>query len=242
MAETQHNPDQAASRTAAILDTTAHRPAQSASTSTEMSEEKLKQYTCLYFGYGSNLSPRTMKQRCPDSLFISLARLKGWRWQINETGYANIVPAEPDDEVWGSLCFLSRRDEMALDESEGVPWLYEKKNLKVTRMPVPGVDGDWKDGQAEQEQEVEATAYVDVQRVSDGRIEKEYVVWVRKSVEDTKALGLPDGYAEKYIETYLPVRQEGDVPDQEIMMVRTMQFGEKGVETIPRGFASWTRG
>lgn len=75
-------------------------------------------FTTVYFGYGSNLSPRTMKQRCPDSLFIGLALLPNYRQIINSTGYANIVPSH-GDEAYGSLCFLSNRDKAALDESRG---------------------------------------------------------------------------------------------------------------------------
>lgn len=82
-----------------------------------------------------------------------------YRWQINSTGYANIVPS-PGDVVYGSLCFLSNRDETALDESEGVPWLYEKHALKVTRCGV-GVADDQGDA-------LEAMTYLDAQRVEDG--------------------------------------------------------------------------
>lgn len=162
---------------------------------------------------------------------------------INETGYANIVPGEADDEVWGSLCFLSRRDEMALDESEGVPWLYEKMKLKVRRVPQEDAGSEWKSGNVQGE-EVEATAYVDVQRLTDGRIEREYVVWVRKAVEDAKLCGLPDVYVNKYIRKFLPTSDAANdgLPEQDIMMVRTMRFGEKDAGVVPRGFASWNRG
>lgn len=230
MAQVQHDPELAQARTANLQSTSAHRP--------KDDDESFKQYTCLYFGYASNLSPRTMKQRCPDSLFISLARLPGWRWMINETGYANIVPGDAEDEVWGSLCFLSHRDEMALDESEGVPWMYEKKKLKVRRVPQAQAGQEWRTSDAGEE--VEATAYVDVQRLSEGRIEKEYIVWVRKAVEDAFQCGMPQVYVDKYIAKYLPERSPEDIPDREIMMVRTLQ--NKGDDLIPRGFASWNRG
>lgn len=36
-------------------------------------------FTTLYFGYASDLACQTMKQRYPDSLYIGLARLDGWR-------------------------------------------------------------------------------------------------------------------------------------------------------------------
>lgn len=130
---------------------------------TGATESALKEISCVYFGYGSNLSPRTMKQRCPDSLFIGLAELKDWKWIINETGYANIIRS-PGDVVYGSLCFLSKRDEMALDESEGVPWLYEKRTLSVTRvLNGPDRASDWGGAGSV---EVPAIAYVDLQRTT----------------------------------------------------------------------------
>lgn len=51
----------------------------------------------LYFAYGSNLSPEQMGRRCPDSIFLGKATLRGYRWQVNERGVANIVevPAAP---------------------------------------------------------------------------------------------------------------------------------------------------
>jgi hypothetical protein len=178
-----------------------------------------------------------MKQRCPDSLFTGLAVVKGWKWIINDTGYANMIPGDEDDEVYGSLCFLSRRDELALDESEGVPWLYEKLPLKVSRV-VRAEDGEG--GWAIEKSEVEAVAYVDAQRKIEGKIEREYVVWVRKAIEDGLKCGMPQAYADKYLAKYLPA--DGG-PDADIVMIRTRNFGqEKTSGMVPRGFASWTRG
>jgi hypothetical protein len=72
-----------------------------------------------------------MKGRCPDSLFCGLAKIEDYRWHINSTRYGNIV-SSPGDVVYGALYFLSPRDEAGLDESEGVPWLYEKKYAALT--------------------------------------------------------------------------------------------------------------
>lgn len=192
-------------------------------------------FSCIYFGYGSNLSPVSMKQRCPDSLFVGLAVLSGWKWIINDTGYANIIPGEESDEVYGSLCFLSRRDEDALDQSEGVPWLYEKLNLKVRRVLTAEEQKEYGD----EVPEVEAVCYVDNQRRIEGKIEKEYVVWVKKAIEDAGKCGLPASYAEKYINRFLPTDWE---PNLNIEMVRTLRLDDKKPGLIPRGFASWDRG
>ncbi|KAJ9657298.1 hypothetical protein H2198_004421 [Neophaeococcomyces mojaviensis] len=241
MATTQHDPALAASRISGITDTPVRRP--TATTANLEEEAELKHYTCLYFGYASNLSPRTIKQRCPDSLFISLARLSGWRWIINETGYANIVPGDAGDEVWGSLSFLSYRDEVALDESEGVPFgHYDKMKLKVRRIPQDIAGDEWraKDPAGE---EVEAIAYVNPQLVAEGKIEQDYVIWVRKAIKDAKSCGMPEAYAQKYMAKYLP-KEEGDLPDPEkITMVRSKYsqgHREKDADLLPRGF--WGRG
>lgn len=130
---------------------------------------------------------------------------------------------------------------MALDESEGVPWAYQKVKVKVHRVPQATAEAEWKSGDASGE-EVEVTTYVDIERQTEGKIEREYVVWIRKGIADAKLCGLPDGYAEKYIDRFLPTKKEDDLPEQEIAMVRTMQFGEKDASLIPRGFASWDRG
>ncbi|EXJ66218.1 uncharacterized protein A1O5_10834 [Cladophialophora psammophila CBS 110553] len=221
---------------AGIIDPEAGSAALEELPSVQTPPSSMADFSCIYFGYGSNLSPRTMKQRCPDSLFIGLAELKDWRWIINETGHANIIPSS-GDVVYGSLCFLSKRDEMALDESEGVPWLYEKMTLPVRRL-LNDVEksSDWA---ASGEIQVQATTYLDVQRTTVGKIEREYVVWVKKAIEDGHIAGMPTGYTEKFLKPFLPT-EERQLED--IVMVRTTKFGEHSAGLVPRGFASWSRG
>lgn len=102
-----------------------------------------RRFSELYFGFGANLCPSTMKGRCPDSIFCGLARLDDWRWNINSTRYANIVPS-PGDVVYGGLFFLSPRDEAGLDHSEGVPWSYEKQWHDCVRINPDGSASDQK--------------------------------------------------------------------------------------------------
>lgn len=176
----------------------------------DLSEEELSRFTCLYFGYASNLSPVTMKQRCPDSLYVGLARLDGWKWIINSTNFANIIPSE-HDVVYGNLFFLSRRDEKALDISEGVPWLYRKLEIDVVRL-----SGDHEKDKAATEPKVKAMSYIDVERVTEGSIEPDYVVWVNKAVQHGIECGIPEDYFVKYIR---PFASEQEHPP--ITMIRT---------------------
>ncbi|KAI1828577.1 hypothetical protein F4861DRAFT_9826 [Xylaria intraflava] len=73
----------------------------------------------LYFAYGSNLWLKQMAARCPNSHYIGRAVLPDYRWQINERGYANVVPAS-GFTVHGLVYELGTGDEPRLDKSEGV--------------------------------------------------------------------------------------------------------------------------
>lgn len=116
----------------------------------------------LYFAYGSNLSPEQMARRCPDSIFLGKATLRGHRWQINERGVANLgpVPAVPaagskegrrgrsrggddsrdkseDAVVEGLIYAISVADERQLDSYEGVAkGRYDKFEVQVDFEPV----------------------------------------------------------------------------------------------------------
>ncbi|EME45918.1 hypothetical protein DOTSEDRAFT_168118 [Dothistroma septosporum NZE10] len=175
-----------------------------------------QRFSELYFGYASNLSPEAIKGRCPDSLFCGLAVLKGWKWNINSTGYGNIVPSG-SDEVWGSLSFLSPRDEAGLDESEGVPWAYEKKWVEVERM---NADGSGTGAM------VKVMTYVDTARPDEGTIMGDYVIWIHKEIRDARGFGLPDAYVERYLRPWIPAMTREELKSEEAMdiqFVRVMQ-------------------
>lgn len=175
-----------------------------------------RRFSEIYFGYASNLSPLAMKGRCPDSLFCGLARLDNWRWQINSTQYGNIVPSQ-GDVVYGALFFLSPRDEAGLDESEGVPWLYEKQWHECMRLNANG---------SETGQMVPCMTYVDVQRLDEGEIMPDYMVWINKAIRDAKPHGLPDSYVEKYIRPYIPPMDKEE-EEREMLVVRVMSTRAK---------------
>ncbi|KAL8934568.1 MAG: hypothetical protein Q9216_005843 [Gyalolechia sp. 2 TL-2023] len=84
----------------------------------------------LYFAFGSNLHLGQMARRCPESRYIGTGHLHDYRFQINERGYANVVPS-PGNCVEGLVYLLSKNDEERLDQHEGVPTAYEKHSLPV---------------------------------------------------------------------------------------------------------------
>jgi cation transport regulator ChaC len=141
----------------------------------------------LYFAYGSNLSTEQMRQRCPFSTPIGLGYLAGWRWIINERGYANVVELaahednknkgkEKESGVYGLLYLLPPADEAKLDRHEGVPWAYEKVTC----------DMRWvRDGQGKEVDEpVKALVYVNRDKVRESVPHDEYVDRMERGIED----------------------------------------------------------
>jgi len=84
-----------------------------------------------YFAYGSNMVVTQMHQRCPAAQDMGIARLDGWRWRINQQGYATIVP-EQSSYVLGVLWSLTSACEAALDDYEEIATgLYTKTYLEI---------------------------------------------------------------------------------------------------------------
>ena len=179
--------------------------------------ESERQFSNIYFSYSSNLSPDTMKGRHPSSLFCGLAKLSKWRWNINSTRYANIIPGGNENVVYGALYFLSPADEAAMDEAEGVPYHYQKQWHEVTRINADGT---------ETEQRISALMYIDGERPDKGEIMPDYVVWIRKAIRDAKPFGLPDQYVENCILPWLPKNEQDEV-EEDMYPVRLMFSREK---------------
>ncbi|ODA82600.1 hypothetical protein RJ55_01107 [Drechmeria coniospora] len=155
----------------------------------------------LYFAYGSNLSTEQMRQRCPHSTPVGLGYLDGWRWIINERGYANVVQqpaAEPafsgpegSDRVYGLLYLLPPWDEGSLDACEGVPWAYEK--MRCDYIQWAGRD-EYGIGSGR----ATALVYVDRKRVTEGPPREEYVQRMERGIEDAvENWGLDRAYADR---------------------------------------------
>jgi gamma-glutamylcyclotransferase len=86
----------------------------------------------LYFAYGSNLCLKQMAKRCEQSLYIGRGILRGYTWQINTRGYANVVMSSPKHHVEGIVYLLYQPDEEQLDRNEGVcKRAYDKAYLTV---------------------------------------------------------------------------------------------------------------
>lgn len=130
----------------------------------------------IYFGYGSNLWLHQMDLRCPTSEYLGIARLNGYKWIINDRGYANVVQVsnhsttEDTDEankgskeyehvVFGLVYSLKEEDEKRLDKNEGVPVAYTKEDLPCDFWPSHG--GKWVDVSKKPSKKEDMLVYID---------------------------------------------------------------------------------
>jgi len=85
----------------------------------------------LHFAYGSNMSRRHMRVRCPGAIALGIATLRGWRFAINPDGYGTMVP-RPGSITYGVLWGLTPRDLAAINAYENVAGgLYGRRRLTV---------------------------------------------------------------------------------------------------------------
>ena len=86
-----------------------------------------------YFAYGSNMVLEAMRERCPTARALAPAVLAGWRYRINDRGFATVVP-EAGSVVHGLLWEIDAEAEAALDVYEALDeGMYLKTQLTVTR-------------------------------------------------------------------------------------------------------------
>ena len=103
-----------------------------------------------YFAYGSNMDEGTfVGRRGITPLDRRVGRIIGYRLRFNLEGRpkgkaapANICP-DGDQEVWGVLYKITRRDMLRLDSTEGVPGRGYRPTLLVAedldRHPIPAI-------------------------------------------------------------------------------------------------------
>jgi len=129
-----------------------------------------------YFAYGSNLLHRQMEERCPGSSFVGAGVLEGYRFFINERGYANIVP-DLGSRVYGGIYRMTDADIASLDQWEGVATgCYEKETVTVTT--------------TENGEEFDGLVYIDP-RIEPGSPREGYLEKILQGAQDC---GLPSDY------------------------------------------------
>ena len=172
----------------------------------------------IYFGYGSNLWLQQMNQRCPTSEYLGIGRLEGYRWMINERGYANVVKISEQADIlpgsnititnvsYGLVYTLQSKDEDALDINEGVPVAYEKDYFRTDFWPVRK-DGRPIDVRDEPEKLDNMLVYINRKQVTDSKPKEEYIYRMNMGIKDAVKQGIPQAYVDKTMRPFIP---EGD--------------------------------
>jgi gamma-glutamylcyclotransferase len=147
---------------------------------TSQSEPSYPQYTPA-FGYGSNILDKQMKDRCPDNVYVGIAKLDGWKWIINSRGVATII-SSPADHVWGTVLLLHDYDKKILDGKEGPRYIQchlpvDIKGVKRSPRPV--------------------LIYIEFNEEF-GLPRTEYVGRLKNAMIDGLAKGIPQAYFDKY--------------------------------------------
>jgi gamma-glutamylcyclotransferase len=186
----------------------------------------------LYFGYGSNLWQHQVARRCPNAKYVGIARLRHWRWQINERGYANVVeaPQVPFDEnlakwlgplmgdsvdeqdlrqdnlrTYGMVYELSDEDVKKLDQWEDVPYSYERQEATVELWQR-------KEGQTgklnilRRGKRVNVMFYCDRNHTTDSpdTIFRAYSYKMNQGILDAIEEGIPEGYIQECLRPFVP--------------------------------------
>lgn len=87
----------------------------------------------LYIAYGSNMDEKQMEFRCPDAGVVGTGVVEGYSLLFRgkqDRAYATI---EPEEGYWVPVLVweISEADEERLDQYEGYPKLYYKKEIPV---------------------------------------------------------------------------------------------------------------
>lgn len=154
--------------------------------------------THYHFGYGSNLWLEQMHQRCPSATYVGRGVLKGYKWIINQRGYANLVQVGtrtgPEHDTYGVVYTLTDSDMRTLDRKEGVPHSYQKYTVKIRMY------------QADPPTPVELSCLVYIDPIKkEGQPKNEYVSRINRGLADAK---LPNSWVKEVIRKFIP--EEGE--------------------------------
>jgi gamma-glutamylcyclotransferase len=203
----------------------------------------------LYFGYGSNLWQNQVARRCPNAKFVGIARLRHWRWQINERGYANVVEApqvphdpsltrwlgplmDPEDQdlrqdnlrTYGLVYELNDDDVKRMDRFEGVPHCYSKEEHVVELWLRR--EGTTKTNILRRGKRVKALVYCDRVNTTDSDvIYQSYVYRMNQGILDALEEGVPASYIDQCIRPFIPLVDDPEDPYIKEAIQHAMMMG-----------------
>ncbi|KAI5366573.1 putative gamma-glutamyl cyclotransferase, gamma-glutamylcyclotransferase [Septoria linicola] len=210
----------------------------------------------IYFGYGSNLWLHQMRQRCPTSKYLGIARLKGYKWFIYDRGYANIVKLSDEEEtrqesdgrqkhdyrteVWGLVYGLEASDEARLDVNEGVAHgAYSKEWIECEFWTASSERTITEDTQygfayapkgkpdtAKRPGKEDMLVYINRDNVRKGEIKHEYIYRMNQGIKDAINEGLAEEYVKQVLRKWIP-EEESDANVSRLARKQAAEFGHE---------------
>jgi hypothetical protein len=162
-----------------------------------------------------------MDMRCPTSKYLGVARLNGYKWIINDRGYANVVEVNTTDSkditsssdyanvVFGLVYSLKEEDERRLDKNEGVPIAYTKEDLPCDFWSSQ--NGSMVDVTKPPTEAVDMLVYIDRNRTSEDEPKKEYIYRMNRGIDDAIKQGVPKEYVDDVMRKFIPAEEEDEV-------------------------------
>ncbi len=127
-----------------------------------------------YFAYGSNLSRKQMKERCPDSKPMFVVSLRNYKlvfvgWLRQWRGGVASIKTFRGEKVLGAIYEVSERDLRQLDKYEGYPDNYTR--VKVTVADEFG-------------NQIEAVTYIKAGQLEETQPSREYLFAIQQGYKD----------------------------------------------------------
>ena len=139
-----------------------------------------------------------MLLRCPCSKFLGFGRIQGYRWIINDRGYANVVETKQSEhEVYGLVYSLTSSDEKSLDQNEGVPFAYTKEMLRAQFWASSDSSQGIKANEA-------MLVYIDRKRIEPDHPKAEYIYRMNMGIKDAIKEGIPQSYFDENLRQFIP--------------------------------------
>ena len=127
-----------------------------------------------YFAYASNLNRKQMSERCPDAIPKFVATLPNHKliftgWSRKWGGGIASIKLYKGEKVAGAIYEISERCLRVLDEREGYPAIYDRKNVIVSR---------------DVGEPVEAVTYVKIEQSDETQPSTEYMAMLKLGYKD----------------------------------------------------------
>jgi gamma-glutamylcyclotransferase len=188
----------------------------------------------LLLCYDTNLWRRQMARRFPAAKLIGVARLRHWRWQINERGVANMVESAPppyspatarwlgplmggdgsgredNERVYGTVYELGPGDEERLDAA--MDKSHSKQSSWVELWSFEEQGGNHKVDILKRARRAKVVFQVDRDHTTDakGKCSPSIAYRMTQGAHDLADMGVPKGYLDECVRSFLPTTDSSD--------------------------------